>query len=558
MCRCAGFESSVPMNQLRAGMHETLASHTLPGSSKGRLPEPGSARIPDGLVRRLVSRIVTGDRAREAIPVRTPFTGEALAEIPRCTVDDVDEAMRRARRAQVEWSGRSHAARRGIFLRFHDLLLKRQEEVLDLVQLEAGKARRHAFEEVMDTAVVTRHYAYRAAHHLRPRRRRGALPLLTSTREYRHPVGVVACIVPWNYPLNLGITDAVAALLAGNAVVLKPDHQTSLTALWAVDLLIEAGLPPEVLPVITGEGPALGPALLRHADFVMFTGSTATGRVIAQQAAERLIGVSLELGGKNPMLVLADADLDRAVEGALRGCFVGAGQVCVSLERIYVHRDLFDGFAAALAAAAGKLRLGAGLDYRAEMGSLTSERQLRTVGEHVADALAKGATLLCGGRARPDLGPLFYEPTVLTDVTPEMRVYAEETFGPVVSLYRCDSDEDAVRLANETAYGLSASVWSRDRRRAIAVARQVRAGTVNVNEAYAATWGSTHAPIGGMKESGLGRRHGAEGILKYTEAQTIAVQRFLPIAPPPGVSQDRYARTMTRVLRWMRRVPGIR
>jgi succinate-semialdehyde dehydrogenase / glutarate-semialdehyde dehydrogenase len=510
------------------------------------------------LVERLVSRVSVSGAANDTIEVRAPFTGELLALIPRCSSDDVVAAVERARRAQVAWSQRSHRSRRQIFLRFHDLVLDRQEEALDLIQLESGKARRHAFEEVMDTAVVTRHYAYRAESYLRTRRRRGALPVLTQTREFRHPVGVVGCIVPWNYPLNLGITDAIAALLAGNGVVLKPDHQTSLTALWAVDLLLEAGLPADVLPVVTGEGPALGPALMKSVDFVMFTGSTATGRVIARQAADRLIGMSLELGGKNPMLVLRDADIAAAVEGAIRGCFVGAGQVCVSLERIYIHTQHFDRFAESFVQAARALRLGTSLDYLPEMGSLASERQLHTVSEHVRDAVEQGATLLCGGRARPDIGPYFFEPTVLTKVTEGMRVHSEETFGPVVTLYRCESDEEAIRLANQTSYGLSASVWGRDVKRAVSVARRVRAGSVNVNEAYAATWGSTDAAIGGMKESGLSRRHGEEGILKYTEVQTVAVQRLHGIRPPPGVSHELYARVMTKFLRLMRHVPGLR
>jgi succinate-semialdehyde dehydrogenase / glutarate-semialdehyde dehydrogenase len=505
-----------------------------------------------------LSTLVETTAGRDLIDVHAPFTGEILASIPRCTSSDVEAAVRRARAAQPAWERWTHAQRRRVFLRFHDLLLERQEEVLDLVQLEAGKARRHAFEEVMDTAVVTRYYARRAATLLRPRRRRGALPGFTRTREFRYPVGVVGCIVPWNYPLNLGITDAAAALIAGNAVVLKPDRQTSLTALWAVDLLIQAGLPRDVLTVVTGEGAELGPALLRGIDFVMFTGSTATGRLIAGQAAERLIGSSLELGGKNPMLVLSDAKMPAAVEGAIRGCFVGAGQVCVSLERIYVHTDRYEEFETAFVAAARSVRLGASLDYLPEMGSLASERQLQTVVEHVADAIAKGARLLCGGRTRPDIGPLFYEPTVLAGVTAQMKVFADETFGPVVSLYRCENHAEAIHLANETAYGLSASVWGGDIGQAVEVARQIRAGSVNVNEAYAAAWGSTDSAIGGMKQSGIGRRHGAEGILKFTESQTVAVQRLLPIAPPLGISQDRYARTMTVLLKLMRHLPGIR
>ena len=316
---------------------------------------------------------------------------------------------RRRRGAQ-----RTFADRARIFLRFHDLLLERQDEVLDLIQWETGKARRHAFEEILDTAIVTRYYARRAERLLRPRRRKGALPLLTRTREFKSPVGVVGLIVPWNYPLNLAVTDAVPALMAGNAAVLKPDVQTSFTALWAVDLLRQAGLPPDVFGVVTGEGPLLGPALGERVDYMMFTGSTRTGRLVARQAAERLIGCSLELGGKNPMIVLADADLDAAVYGAIQGCFASAGQVCVSIERIYVHESIAERFLGSLAERTRALKVGASLDYSMEMGSLTGERQLQHVEEHVRDAVEKGAVVLAGGRRRPDLGPLFYEPTILT------------------------------------------------------------------------------------------------------------------------------------------------
>ena len=296
---------------------------------------------------------------------------------------------------------------------------------------------------------------------LRPRRRRGALPLLTRTWEFRTPVGVVGFFVPWNYPLNLAITDAVPALMAGNTGVLKPDPQTSFTALWAVELLREAGLPPDVLPVVTGEGPVIGPALVERVDYVMFTGSVRTGRMVGSRAAERLIGCSLELGGKNPMIVLEDADLEAAVDGAVNGCFVGAGQVCISIERIYVHESLFEAFVRRFAERTKSLRLGAALDYSVDVGSLTSGRQLEAVEQHVRDALEKGATLAAGGRRRPDLGPLFYEPTILTNVREGMQLYAEETFGPVVSVYPFRDEEDAIARANATRYGLSASIWTR-------------------------------------------------------------------------------------------------
>ena len=506
---------------------------------------------------RLLEQVTLADVERTRVASFAPFTGQELTGIPQGLPEDVDLACERARAAQPRW-GAWTAARRGrVLMSLHDLLLADHEQVLDLIQLESGKARRHALEEVLDTALVARHYGQNAARYLRPRRRPGALPGLTSIREYRHPVGVVGVIAPWNFPLILGITDVLAALAAGNAVVLRPDDQSALTALWATDLLYRAGLPHDVLQVVTGPGPVLGPSLIDGVDFLMFTGSARTGRTVATQAAARLIGYSLELGGKNPMLVLEDADVDAAVEGAVRGSFVGAGQVCVSIERLYVHDSLFDRFAEKLVERVRAMRLTASFEYDADMGSLTVPRQIDAVERHVHDAVAKGATVLAGGRRRPDVGPLFYEPTVLTDVTPDMEVHDEETFGPVVSLYRFETDDEAIERANASRYGLNASVWSRDVRHALRVAQRIHTGTVNVNEVYGATWSATASPIGGMKESGVGRRHGADGILKYTEAQTIAVQRLMPLAPPSFLPERAYAQLMPRLTRALRWIPGL-
>jgi acyl-CoA reductase-like NAD-dependent aldehyde dehydrogenase len=518
-------------------------------------PSSGQAgHLAPELTRALIAHITLSPEPHEQIVVRTPFSGAVLGHIPSGVEADVELAVNRARAAQPAWQARSFASRAAIFLRFHDLLLARQNEILDLIQMENGKARLHAFEEVLDTAVVSRFYARHADRILRPRRRMGALPILTRTWELRRPVGVVGFIVPWNYPLNLAVTDALAALMAGNTAVLRPDPQTSFTALWAIALLREAGLPPDVLHPVTGEGPVIGPALAQRVDYLMFTGSTRTGRIVAQQAAARLIGCSLELGGKNPMLVLADADLGAAVEGSIRGCFVGAGQVCISFERIYVHESLFEQFVAGFAARARGMKIGPALDYSTEMGSLTSERQLATVEEHVRDAVEKGATLAAGGVRRPELGPLFYEPTILTGVQEGMKAYAEETFGPVVAVYPFTSETQAIELANATRYGLNASIWTRDTRRGAKLAREIRAGSVNINEAYAAAWGSVDSPVGGMKQSGLRPRHGAEGILKFTEPQTVALQRLLPIAPPFGMRAAVFAQWMTRLLLLMKRI----
>jgi acyl-CoA reductase-like NAD-dependent aldehyde dehydrogenase len=505
----------------------------------------------------LAESTAVGDAARELIEVRAPFTGAVIGTIPAARPEDVEMAAGLARAAQLGWAERPFSERAGIFLRFHDLLLSRQGEALDLIQLESGKARAHAFEEILDTAVVARYYARRAKRFLRPRRRKGALPLLTWTEERRVPFGVVGFITPWNFPLTLGITDAIAALLAGNAAIVKPDPQASFTALWAANLLRKAGLPENVLAIVTGDGPVAGHALVECADYITFTGSNRIGRMIAAKAGGMLKGCAVELGGKNPLLVLRDANVEKAAAGAVRACFVGAGQVCISKERIYVEEPLFERFLAAMAERTRRLRLGGAFDYSMDVGSLTTAAQLQKVEEHVRDAVKKGARIVVGGRPRPDLGPLFFEPTILTGVGEGMKAFAEETFGPVVSVYPVAGEKTAIELANKTNYGLSASIWTGNTRRGARLARAIRAGSVNVNEGYSAAWGSVDSPIGGMKESGMHPRHGAEGMLKFTEAQTIAVQRVMPIVPAFGMSQEFFARWMTRLLRILRWTPWL-
>ncbi|MEV8307038.1 succinic semialdehyde dehydrogenase [Streptomyces flavidovirens] len=479
----------------------------------------------------------------------TPFTGEKLADLPESTPEDVATAFARARAAQPVWAAVPVRQRAAILLRFHDLVLERQAEVLDLIQLETGKARLHAHEEIQAVAIAARHYGRKAASYLRPKRRTGAIPTLTKVTELRQPRGVVGQIAPWNYPFELSIGDALPAFVSGNAVVMKPDTETALTALWARDLLVEAGLPAEVFQVVLGDGPVVGPEIVKHADYVSFTGSTRTGREVAQGAAARLIGVSLELGGKNAMLVLEDADVEKAAAGAVRACFSSAGQLCISIERLYVHESVADDFVARFAARTKAMRLGTSLAYGADMGSLAGERQLENVKRHVEEAVAKGATLVAGGVARPDIGPLFFEPTILDGVEAPMAVCTEETFGPVVSIYRFTDEDEVVEQANATPYGLNSSVWTKNGRRGHAIAARLRTGTVNINEGYAPAYGSVQAPMGGMKESGLGRRHGSEGILKYTEAQTVAHQRLIPMAPSFGMDDEKYAAFMSTSLK---------
>jgi succinate-semialdehyde dehydrogenase/glutarate-semialdehyde dehydrogenase len=507
----------------------------------------------------LAARVTTVPGAeREDLEIENPATGQALGVVPRCTGDDVELAVSRAREAQASWAATGFAEREALLMRVHDLVLERQDEVLDVIQLESGKARRHAFEEILDVALVSRYYARSARRLLQPRRRRGALPFLTATWEQHHPVGVVGVISPWNYPLTLSISDALPAIAAGNAVVMKVDSKTPFSGLIGLSLLEEAGLPRDVLQVVTGSGADLGPELIGRVDYIMFTGSTATGRSVASQAAERLIPSSMELGGKNAMLVLSDASLPRAVEGAERAMFSNAGQLCISIERLYVHESIADEFVRRLVERVGRMRLGAGLSYDYDMGSLISVEQLDAVRSHVEDAVAKGARVLVGGRARPDLGPYFYEPTLLGHVGSDMSLFADETFGPVVAVSTFTDEEDAIRRANEGCFGLNFSVWTRDVARGRRIASRLQAGTVNVNEGYVATWGSIDAPMGGMKDSGLGRRHGATGILKYTEAQTVSVQRLIGIAPPPLVGTRLWAKGMTWGMRLLSRIPGVR
>lgn len=488
----------------------------------------------------------------KTISTTAPYTGAPLGDLPLATEETVEDAFGRAKNAQAGWADTPISERKKIMLRFHDLVLARQAEALDLMQAENGKTRRDAFLEIADTAITARYYACNAERFLRPVRRRGAVPVLTRTTELHHPKGIVTIISPWNYPLSMAAGDAVPALMAGNVVVQKPDTQTALTALWALGLMREAGLPADVWQMVVGHGSEIGDTLLDGADFVMFTGSTASGRRIASGAGERLIRAALELGGKNPMIVLDDADLDRTIAGAVAGCFPSGGQLCVSIERIYAPDARFDEFVDRFAAATRALTIGAAYDYSMEMGSLTTPSQLKTVTEHVDDAVSKGAKVVVGGAARPDLGPLFYEPTILTGVTPDMTLCRHETFGPVVSVYPYKDVEGAIEMANDSPYGLNASVWGRNGMRARAVAARVHAGSVNVNEAFAATWGSIDAPMGGVGDSGLGRRHGSDGILKYTEAQTIAQQRLHNLGLPTGSPAQPWTRTVTRGLKLLR------
>jgi acyl-CoA reductase-like NAD-dependent aldehyde dehydrogenase len=497
--------------------------------------------------------------ARDLMAVTSPVTGEVVGRVPRHTPEDVIAAVARARAAQPAWAALTFRERARVIKRFHDLILDRRSELFDVIQSESGKARRDAFVELFAVTVEARYWAYHGEKALRPRRVASAIPLRDRTRVIYRPLGVVGIISPWNFPFILSTCDTIPALLAGNSVVLKPASLTPLSAHWMRERMVECGLPPDLLQIVTGPGSALGNALIDHVDFIMFTGSTAVGRIVAERAARRLIPYSMELGGKNPMIVLRDADLKHAATVVIEGAFNNCGQMCVAYERLYVESAIYEPFLAELRRQAARLRLGCG-DFTCDVGSLTSEEQLLTTERYVSDAVSKGAQVLVGGRRRPDLGPYFYEPTILTGVTPEMAVYREETFGPVLCACKVESAEEAVRLANDTSYGLYGGIATRDRRRGERLAARVDAGQMMVNDGYMG-WAAMDAPMGGFKESGVGRRHGPEGIRKFTEPQTILTNRTriqINSGENALAINERLANLLAVVLKLWRRIPFIR
>lgn len=517
----------------------------------GRLA-PGTQPITPATIARLASR---ADATGPACTLTTPLTGEPLGDLPQSSVADVDAAFTTARAAQQAWATTSLRERSRVLLAFHDLVLTHQRELLDAVQVESGKSRAHAFDEISHTALVARHYARRLRRYLAPEGHHGALLTLTPVVTLLHPVGVVGVVAPWNYPLSLSVTDALAALAAGNAVVLRPDNRSAVTALLAVELLDRAGLPRGVLRVVLGDGPTVGDAVVRRGDAVAFTGSTAVGRTVAAVCGERLVPCSLELGGKNPLYVRADADAGRAARGACEAAFASAGQLCVSAERVYVDERVADAFVDAFVARVRAMSLGTALTYGADMGSLASAAQLERVVQHVDDAVAKGARVLAGGVARPDVGPYAYEPTVLTDVPDDALLAREETFGPVVAVYRVNGDDDAVAAMNDTGYGLSASVWTADAAAGRRVAARIEAGAVAVNDGFRASWSAPAAPMGGWKGSGVGGRHGATGIRRFLQEQSIATQRLLTLTGPEGIAPQTWNAALTLGLKSLRRTP---
>ncbi|MDT5294917.1 MAG: hypothetical protein QOJ76_1797 [Acidobacteriota bacterium] len=459
-----------------------------------------------------------------------PATGEEVGRVPLRSAEEVAQAVGRARAAQKAWGALTFRARAGVVMRARSLVLEEMEEVAALVSRESGKPAAEAvMMEVVPTLDLMQFFARRSERLLRPEKIDiGLYRFLgrTSTIEYR-PLGVVGIISPWNFPWAIPLGEVVMALMAGNSVVLKPSELTPLVAVKLGDVFARAGLPEGVLEIVTGDG-TTGAALVEAGvDKIMFTGSVATGRRVAEAAARRLTPVVLELGGKDPMLVFEDADIDAASEAAVWGAFANSGQACASVERCYVHERVAEDFTARVVAKAKALRSAVSETEGVDLGAMSSERQLNTVEQHVREAVASGARVLAGGGRAQGGGERgwFHEPTVLVGVDHSMAVMCEETFGPVLPIMTFRDEDEAVGLANDSRFGLTASVWTRNLRRGRRVAHLIEAGTVMVNEVLY-THGIAQTPWGGVKQSGLGRTHGRLGLLEMVAPHHIHVNRL--------------------------------
>ncbi|MGH9557317.1 MAG: aldehyde dehydrogenase family protein [Terriglobales bacterium] len=459
---------------------------------------------------------------------RNPATGEVLGRFDCATTADVRAAVLTAQDAQPAWRDLRARERARVVRNFQKLLYDRKREMAQLITRECGKPVVEALlTEVVVVMDCCRFLADAAPEFLRPESvPHGNLAMKTKSGSLlREPYGVVGIISPWNYPFSIPASESLAALVAGNAVVLKPSELTPLVALELRDLLVEAGVPQGVFLVVVGDG-STGAALVESPlDKIIFTGSVATGRRVAQTAAARLLPVVLELGGKDPMLVLDDADLDVASSAAVWGAFVNAGQTCLSVERCYVQRRHYEKFLELCMGKTQQLRVGDGMRASTDVGPLISERQLQIVEDHVEDARRRGARILTGGLRLRDLGPTFYAPTVLANVDHGMQIMREETFGPVLPVMPFDSDADAVRLANDSDFGLAASIFTADRLRGEALAEEIQAGSVMINDTVSA-YGIAEAPHGGVKSSGVGRTHGRLGLEEMVRSKYVDADLF--------------------------------
>ncbi len=458
------------------------------------------------------------------IPVENPATGEIVGTVPDLSAEQVAEMAARGRAAQPEWEAYGFDGRARVLLRAQKWVMDNAERVVATICSETGKTFEDAeLAEIGYAGNAFGFWAKNGGEYLADERIKSSQVLVKGKKlinRYR-PLGLIGVIGPWNYPLTNSFGDCIPALMAGNSVILKPSEITPLTSLLMAEGLRECGLPENVLQIATGRG-ATGAALIEHVDMIMFTGSTKTGRKVAEAAARRLIPASLELGGKDPMIVLSDADVERAANFATYYSMQNAGQTCISIERVYVEEPVYDEFVAKVSEKVRELRVGkpAG-PGSVEVGAITFPPQMETIKDHVADAIQKGARVLAGGNEVPGAGR-FFEPTVLVDVDHTMKCMTEETFGPTLPIMKVRDADEAVRLANDSVYGLGASVFSKDTDRGEAIARRIQSGAANVNDAMI-NYTVLELPMGGAKSSGLGSRHGAGGIRKYCSQQAIVV-----------------------------------
>jgi betaine-aldehyde dehydrogenase len=466
-----------------------------------------------------------GAAAAERIEVLNPATGGSVGSIQIDTPERIAATVARVRANQAEWEAIGIEGRFHWLGKLRDWILDNTEEISDTVQTEAGKVRGDISAELFYVTDLINFYGSKAAKFIGDEAVRPHSPLVASKKlmiQYR-PYPVVGIISPWNFPLMLSLGDAIPALQAGAAVVVKPSEFTPLSMIQVIEAWKEEIGAPDVFDCVLGTGEA-GSFLIDHVDCVQFTGSDRTGRKVMARAAETLTPVSLELGGKDPMIVLSDADVDRAANAAAWGGMVNSGQLCISVERIYVEEPVYDEFVAKLTKAVSGLRQGAdGRKPEKDVGAMTSPNQSAIVEAQVNDALANGARALTGGKKADGPGD-FFEPTVLVDVDHSMKVMRDETFGPVVGVMKVRDSEQALELANDTRYGLAASVFG-EKNRAERVARRIEAGSVNVNDVVTNMM-AMGVPMGGWKESGIGFRHGEYGIKKYCRPESIVVTRF--------------------------------
>jgi acyl-CoA reductase-like NAD-dependent aldehyde dehydrogenase len=466
----------------------------------------------------------------EEFAVENPATGETIRTVPIASAQDVREMAERGRAAQPAWQALSFDGRARVLRRAQKWLLDNQQRVIDTIVSETGKTHEDAqLAEIGYVANAFGFWAKQAPNYLADEKVRSANPFVLGRklRVRYEPLGLVGVIGPWNYPLSNSFGDCIPALAAGNAVILKPSEVTPLTSLLMEEGMRACGLPEHVFQVATGLGET-GQALIDEVDMVMFTGSTETGKKVMERAAHTLTPVSLELGGKDPMIVLADADLERAANAAVYYSMQNGGQTCISVERVYVEGPVYDEFVDRVSGKVKALRQGAPAGPGSvDVGAMTFPKQLDIVSRHVDAAREAGATVLTGGHAATGGKGRFYEPTVLTGVDHSMACMTEETFGPTLPIMRVEDAEQALALANDSDYGLAASVWTKDTARGEALARRIEAGAVCVNDAQL-HYLALELPMGGWKASGLGSRHGAGGIRKYTRQQSLLVTRLAP------------------------------